>query len=143
MPRSRKARSAYQRKWVAKRRKDWIVANGPCVICGAKRKLEVDHIDETKKVTHRIWRWSDVRREKELANCQVLCAKCHRKKSTAYTEKLFRQHGTYRRYRAGCRCEECVEAGEFMSFYRRFKRRTQSESCASVTEFKKVLSVKE
>jgi hypothetical protein len=45
-----------------RRRNAWFTENGPCQ-------------------AHNIWNWSDVRREIELAKCQVLCRPCHIEKS--------------------------------------------------------------
>lgn len=78
----------YQRKWIAKRRKDWFDANGPCVLCGSSDDLELDHIDESTKVTHNIWSWSEKRRADELVKCQVLCKICHLEKTKQFGRKL-------------------------------------------------------
>lgn len=40
----------YAREWIRKRRKSWIDQHGPCVQCGSNEKLEVDHIDLSKKL---------------------------------------------------------------------------------------------
>jgi hypothetical protein len=73
----------YKRKWIAKRRADWLADNGPCIRCGSWDDLEVDHIDQGKKVAHKVWSWSQARRDAELAKCQVLCKGCHLDKSRA------------------------------------------------------------
>lgn len=73
--------SLYQSKWVRKRRDDWMKANGPCRMCGSDQKLELDHIDPTQKVSHRIWSWARDRFEAEASKCQVLCRDCHRRKT--------------------------------------------------------------
>ncbi len=66
-----------QREWVAKRRKNWFAANGPCRGCGSSENLEMHHIDRTEKEEHRIFSWSKARREVELVKCVVLfCAQC-------------------------------------------------------------------
>lgn len=73
----------YQRDWLSKRRAEGIkLLGGKCVVCGSTEKLEVDHIDAKSKVDHRIWSWSDERRKKELAKCQLLCQKHHGVKTT-------------------------------------------------------------
>lgn len=98
------------RERVARRRRDWVAANGPCKECGSKRHLQVDHIDPKKKVDHRIWSWSEDRRETELAKCQVLCRDCHQEKTSLENAP---PHGTNQRYTSSrwrCRCQPCRDA---------------------------------
>jgi hypothetical protein len=71
----------YQRQWMAKRRADWFEGK-VCVECGAAGELDLDHKDPKKKVSHRIWSWSEERRLAELAKCRPLCIPCHEKKTT-------------------------------------------------------------
>lgn len=71
---------------MAARRADWIAANGPCVDCRSWDNPQVDHVDASAKVTHRVWSWSKERREAELAKCVVRCGPCHAKKTTASRE---------------------------------------------------------
>jgi hypothetical protein len=77
---------AYQCAWVAKRRRKWLRENGPCKGCGTRQQLQIDHKDPSKKISHRVWSWSEVRRLAELAKCQVLCKRCHREKSRVNRE---------------------------------------------------------
>lgn len=72
---------AYQTTALKRRRREWIAANGPCQHCGSTERLEVDHIDPETRVTHAVWSWSKLRRDAELAKCQVLCHDCHVKKT--------------------------------------------------------------
>jgi 5-methylcytosine-specific restriction endonuclease McrA len=88
---SSKIQNEYQQQWYADRRKAWFDANGPCVKCGSFERLEVDHIDESQKVNHRVWSWSEKRRSEELAKCQVLCYQCHLKKTVKFLGKLYRK----------------------------------------------------
>lgn len=67
----------YQNRWVQNRRLEWLKENGPCVDCGGIENLQVDHVDPTQKITHRIWSWSKERRDKELLKCLVRCKECH------------------------------------------------------------------
>jgi 5-methylcytosine-specific restriction endonuclease McrA len=92
----------YQRLRYHKLRKKWFDENGPCVKCGSKDNLEVDHIDPLQKETHAVWSWSKERREKELIKYQVLCETCHKKKHEA-------AHGTTHRYYR-CKCDLCRQA---------------------------------
>ena len=73
----------FQRRWMHRRRQEWIEQNGPCARCGSTEDLEVDHRDPGQKVDHRVWSWSWPRREKELRKCQVLCRTCHLAKTAA------------------------------------------------------------
>lgn len=111
--RTREEQRAYQRAWLARRRKAWLEANGPCARCGSRENLEVDHIDRTQKVSHHIWSWSAVRRDAELAKCQVLCQSCHIQKGREVGDQGSRRsvpkrHGSHRMYvYERCRCDPC------------------------------------
>lgn len=101
---------AYQREWIARRRREWLEENGPCVRCGSWEKLELDHKNRLSKVNHKVWSWRESRRNEELSKCQALCEKCHQLKTTSELS-LPIPHGTmvgYKSYR--CRCDECREA---------------------------------
>lgn len=103
----------YQRGWLNRRRAEWIAANGPCKKCGSSERLEVDHIDPAQKITHAVWSWSKVRREAELAKCQVLCYTCHKAKTSS--DRPAAKCGTRSRYVAGCRCADCRFANRVYS----------------------------
>lgn len=87
---------------------------GKCVECSSKRSLQVDHIDPKKKtMTFEHMRSVGLPKfMKELKKCQLLCKRCHEKKTRidmGYGPE--RQHGTYAMYRHGrCRCDLCVVA---------------------------------
>lgn len=106
--------AAYKAEWIASRRREWLSANGPCE-CGSWENLEVHHINPAEKTTHRIWSWSEERRNAELAKCQPLCRECHKKE----TKANYVVHGKITRYRKGCRCELCVSAYEAFKLSRR------------------------
>ena len=72
---------AFQRKWKARRRAEWLKKKGGCVKCGSTKNLEVDHKSPAHKVDSHIWSWSGERLKAELAKCQVLCRSCHLKKT--------------------------------------------------------------
>jgi hypothetical protein len=99
------ARRRYHREWIAQRRSEFF-ADRRCVDCGSNERLELDCRDTATKVTHRIWSWSDARREAELAKYEVRCAPCRRKRLAAEQTR----HGTRGRYEKGCRCEACKAA---------------------------------
>ena len=107
VPPETRERARYQADRVAKIRYDWLQANGPCVQCGSWEQLEVDHIDPSLKVDHRVWTWGPERRSEELKKCQVLCSVCHDKKTW---EGRRATHGSITMYRKGCRCDDCKEA---------------------------------
>lgn len=73
---------AYHREWLRKRREAFF-AGKSCALCGSSGPLELDHIDASQKVSHRIWSWSEARRSAEIAKCQVLCDDCHLDKTLA------------------------------------------------------------
>lgn len=91
---------------VVSRRQEWFYVNGPCVICGSWDKLELDHINPSDKISHKIWSWRSDKREAELLKCQVLCQKCHINKS-AEEKRRDPIHGSASAYRRGCRCDTC------------------------------------
>lgn len=121
MPKTKAAQREYQRQWIAARRAAWL-AGKSCATCGATDNLEVDHIDPLKKVTHRVWSWSEKRRQAELAKCQVLCTSCHLDKTL--TDRPKAECGTASKYRAGCRCDDCKAAqAQKMRDYRAARQR--------------------
>lgn len=98
----------YQRNWMRARRQKWLQENGPCKHCGSWDSLEIDHIDPSLKTMQptSIWSRTESVREKELANCQVLCKFCHLKKTLSERPKLV--HGSTKMYDTlGCRCDLC------------------------------------
>ena len=105
---TREAQNEYQRQWIARRRADYFTGKS-CSKCGSTENLELDHIDPEGKVDHRIWSWSAVRRDEELAKCQVLCQACHEAK-TAEENRCRNgglEHGGPKMYKLGCRCAPC------------------------------------
>lgn len=83
----------YMRQWIASRRAEYFTGKS-CVRCNSTEQLELDHIDRTIKITHSIWSWSKVRREAELAKCQVLCRECHKEKTAREESKIFSGEGS-------------------------------------------------
>ena len=96
----------YQRIWHAKRRHSYF-CDKCCKHCGSKEKLELHHLDPSKKEHHSIWSWSEKRRNLEIEKCIVLCKGCHYK---AHGKRLGRTCGRVATYKYGCRCELCVVA---------------------------------
>lgn len=76
------AKRAYQKEWVAQRRKEGIrYLGGHCVVCKTTNNLNVDHVNPKTKISHNIWSWSESRRKKELDKCQLLCETHHKEKT--------------------------------------------------------------
>ena len=98
------AQREYQRRWMAARRARYL-AGMTCVDCGSDDRIEIDHIDRTKKSSHRIWSWSDAKLRAELEKCEPRCRDCHVKRH----QQEFRKHGQGE-YKRGCRCDVCVTA---------------------------------
>lgn len=101
----KKRRNEYHRKRARKTRSTFF-AGKCCAFCGSTHKLELHHIDKSKKESHHIWSWSPEHREAELAKCIVLCQNCHRE---LHAEERRRKpvHGSASAYRRGCRCKLC------------------------------------
>jgi hypothetical protein len=112
---------AFARQWI-KERRDAFFAGKACIDCGSTQNLELDHIDRSKKVSHRIWSWSEERRLKEIAKCAVRCKKCHLVK-TLRELVVHREHGTYSKWKnEKCRCSACVQAHR--DYQREYRERT-------------------
>jgi|SRR5436190_1865530 len=92
----------FQREWQAKRRQEYL-AGKSCEECGTTDNLNLHHRDPEEKITHRVWSWTQARREAELEKCIVLCHLCHMR-----LHKM--KHGKMRAYKSGCRCFECCLA---------------------------------
>lgn len=96
----------YQARWMADRRRAFL-ADKVCVECGSDDHLELDHVDPGQKVSHRIWSWTQERRDAEIAKCRVLCRGCHVERHSRERKPPL-THGTlyaYQKYR--CRCADC------------------------------------
>jgi 5-methylcytosine-specific restriction endonuclease McrA len=79
-----KAQRARQKRWLTKRRNDWIDSQGrACVDCGTDQDLEIDHVDPRTKAFEigRIWSRKQEFREAELAKCVLRCTTHHRLKT--------------------------------------------------------------
>lgn len=110
---------AFGLAWLQKRRMDWFSKNGPCVRCGSWLDLELDHIDPSLKVSHRVWSWTETKRNMELAKCQVLCQVCHLAK-TIKERAVEHIHGTTGMYKTErCRCVLCRKANAIYEAKRR------------------------
>ena len=106
----------YQRNWAAARRKKYLEGKF-CAVCESTEELEVDHIDRSTKIDHRIWSWSEDRIVEELSKCQILCKTHHLEKTV---EESLTTHGRSWYKNGTCRCEICKAANaEYMREWRR------------------------
>lgn len=102
-------RKEYARLWVKKRR-DEFFSDKQCLKCESKEDLVLHHRDPSKKEHHCIWSWSKIRRDIEIAKCDVLCNNCHVELHSDLLKKEI-THGNYNDYKTrGCRCSKCKEA---------------------------------
>lgn len=100
--------NAYMKNRYMRRREEALAAlGGICNKCGSKENLEFDHINSREKefTLAKASSFSEIRWQKELLKCQLLCRTCH-------TEKHKSQAvcGTVQRYWRGCRCRRCTLA---------------------------------
>lgn len=109
MPLAGEAKREYQRQWIADRRAAFF--NGKtCSWCPSTERLELHHLDTSRKEAHAIWSWSEARRLAEIAKCIVLCRPCHERahaEARRIEAELRQPHGTRNRYGMGCRCDSC------------------------------------
>ena len=117
----------YQRQWVADRRAAYFDGKW-CAHCAAREDLVIHHLDPEEKESHLFWSWSQVRLERELAKCVVLCAPCHR---TFHAIDQMR-HGR-KRYDRGCRCEVC-RAAKAKSYRNRLNAGQKAEAVSPTLE---------
>lgn len=76
------AQRQYQLEWMWRRRWGWILENGPCVWCGSTTNVQVSWKNPATKQVKiaSIWSRSQENRDRLLADCEVLCGDCTRKK---------------------------------------------------------------
>ena len=95
----------------ARREKFLKLLGGKCAECGSKKDLHFDHVRPTTKTRHtsRLWDANEADVQKELKNCQLLCADCHHQKSLDHADYgKPSEHGTLWRYiKHKCRCKRC------------------------------------
>jgi 5-methylcytosine-specific restriction endonuclease McrA len=105
-------RKTTKERYHERRNKAYAYLGGKCVRCGSTERLEFDHIDQTKKTMEMV-KCLDVPFEvfwAELQKCQLLCKKCHIKKTIEenHLHDTRTQHGFIAAYtRRKCRCSLC------------------------------------
>jgi hypothetical protein len=142
----------YMREYMAMRyykRMDKAITQlgGKCVKCGNCNidELEFDHIDPSTKsfeIGKRAASISEEKLQKELSKCQLLCKKCHEKKSAADTGKQYvkgtQVHGTLSTYRY-CKCDLCKKT---MSAYNKKNQPTRNERRKQARKRKRLTTFK-
>lgn len=100
----------YDRAWVANRRKNFF-KDKKCIKCGSTEKLELDHIKREDKKSHKIWSWSDIKREEEIKKCQILCHDCHLEKTIKESTNDYcpRGHGLKTKTKNSKFCRMCCK----------------------------------
>ena len=126
--------NAYMKEYMLKRyfkvrEKILKLLGNKCVICGSSEKLEIDHI-EYKNKSFSIAKFHSLTDEKlleEVKKCQLLCFKCHRRKTIEERGYNTReQHGTMACYRHGhCRCPECRKV--WSDYCKEYSRRRKEQ----------------
>ena len=128
-----KDRNKYHRNYMKKRyhqrRKLAIkLLGGKCIKCNSKKRLEVDHKNKKKK-TMKFDRMAGVSMKRflnELKICQLLCKKCHQKKTIIERgNKIAKgKHGKISSYRY-CKCKLCKKAKR--DWFREYRKKLKGD----------------
>lgn len=108
-----------------------VFLGGKCLFCGTNKELEFDHIEcKNKNFTiAKLWSVSSQRFWKEIEKCQLLCRRCHTKKTIKDLglRQAKGKHGTISTVRY-CKCTLCKDAKNkwMRSFYFRNKDKINS-----------------
>lgn len=83
-------RAALLRRQRRQKRRSRLLAllGGKCSICGSKKNLQFDHLDPLTKmltISKRI-DLADINLMDEVKKCQLLCRKCHHKKTLEHNQ---------------------------------------------------------
>jgi hypothetical protein len=101
------------RRYHERRKEALEILGGRCSNCKTTKRLEIDHVDRTKKSFNisQMWSVSRARFLAELKKCQLLCRLCHQDKTTRERGQVPARgtHGTLSSYRY-CKCDDCRDA---------------------------------
>ena len=122
-------REYLKRRYHSRRQEAIESLGGRCVVCGTNQELEFDHktpVNKTFSIS-RLWNVKKEKYIKEIRKCQLLCKKCHIKKTREERgQKNAREtHGTLSSYRY-CKCKLCKDANN--KYMREYKRRVRSKT---------------
>lgn len=106
-----KYQSKYQNARYKTRRSEFIqYLGGVCKGCGTTENLEFDHIDSKTKsfdVAKVMVRMNYDLLRAEIDKCQLLCTKCHLKKSREAGDLKDVEHGGGLSGKRNCKCDPC------------------------------------
>jgi hypothetical protein len=106
MYKDKEKQKEYGRNWNKNRRHKFL-SGKLCCICGSSDKIEIHHLDKSKKKTHRIWTYKEETILRELDKCIIICKKCHQKIHSDERRKNVK-HGSSTMYDSyKCRCILC------------------------------------
>lgn len=86
--------------------------------CGSVDDLQIDHRDPATKLFDlgKGWSYAFARVEAEIEKCQLLCATCHARKSSAESSV---EHGGGLSGRRNCKCAPCrARKAQYMAAFR-------------------------
>jgi 5-methylcytosine-specific restriction endonuclease McrA len=112
-------KSKYQRRNERRRQMAFNILGRKCVRCGSTENLQFDHKNPEEKTAKlsRFWSAEEHVFIREVLKCQVLCKKCHDKK-TKNDVTINAKHGSASMWQKGCRCKICAEKRvERLTFY--------------------------
>lgn len=94
---------------------------GECVDCGSTKNLQFDHADASSKridVGKMMAGWSDKKVRAELNKCVLRCQPCHVRKSHAFGDVKYVEHGGGASGKKNCPCDLCrTKKREYMKAY--------------------------
>lgn len=98
---------------------------GKCIKCNSKKMLQFDHVDRTTKkfeISQKLL-MNINKLLLEVKKCQLLCRRCHAKKSVLERGDKMAKHGTLGMYNNhSCRCIKCKESHYI--YWRKYHGRT-------------------
>lgn len=129
---SKEKKKNYMKAYYASKKQKLIESLGSCCsVCGSIDSLEMDHIDwrEKKFSISDMWAMKEQSKlKKELKKCQLLCSRCHKKKTKKdQREQKTKEptHGTmYAWQKKKCQCDICLKEKRRWYNERNEKRRS-------------------
>ncbi len=122
------------------KRKAWAIdyLGGHCNSCGSINDLQFDHIDPSTKIIDIPSLYTNSMKifMEELSKCQLLCVKCHKKKTSLESAKRV-THGKYwAAYKLKCQCSPCLVFRKDYPSSRRKNPKKPPRQCGSYAMYK-------